>query len=207
MNRRVTVAAGVVLLGVGVFLGTLVPTTRAGEQEDMQAAMQKWAEYSTPGPEHKKLLESVGHWNVTTKRWDYPGADVIEGTAQSVVEPVLDGRFVFEKFTSTMDMGNGPMPFEGRSLFGYDNFQKKYVYTWADSMGTAIMTGSGNFDPTGKVLTMISENAPDMMTGKYTKMKSVSRDLGPDEHQFEMYSQNPDGSWWKTMEMIYRRAH
>jgi hypothetical protein len=104
-------------------------------------------------------------------------------------------------------MGEGPVPFEGRMLMGYDNLQKKYVSTWADSMGTGIMTSSGNYDATGKVLTLISTNAADPMTGGFTKMKMVAHDISPDETHLEMFSVGPDGGWWKTMEMVYTRAH
>ena len=207
MNRRITVLAGLALLGAGFSLGSLVSTSQADDHEmDMQAIMQKWADYGTPGPEHKKLLESVGTWNIATKRWDYPGAEVVVGTATSVVVPALDGRFVSERFTSSMDMGAGPMDFEGHCLTGYDNLQHKVVYAWADSMGTGIMTGAGTYDATGKVLTTICDNAPDAVEGKFVKMKGVTREISKDEHLFEMFAQNPDGSWWKNMEMTYTRA-
>lgn len=98
------------------------------------------------------------------------------------------------------------MQFEGRGIFGYDNLLKEYVYAWTDSMGTGIMTGTGHYDAAKKELVYITDNAPDPLSGKLVKMKSVSRDIGPDGHEFEMFSQGPDGSWWKTMEMTYTPA-
>ena len=207
MNTRIAVVGSVVVAGLGFGLGTMVGSSYAGGEDiAQQAAMEKWAEYSTPGPEHARIHKSVGRWDVTTKRWDYPGAEPVVGTASAVIEPILDGRYVVEHFKMMMPMGDVEVAFEGRNFFGFDNLQQKYVYAWMDSMQTGIITGAGTYDRAGKTLTMISENAPNPIDGVFVKMKSVSTDVSDDERRSEMFSELPDGSWFKSMEFVYRRA-
>ena len=49
---------------------------------------------------------------------------------------ILGGRYLEQRYEGTM-MGQ---PFSGIGVTGFDNYKKKFVSTWVDSMGTAIMT-------------------------------------------------------------------
>ena len=105
-----------------------------------------------------------------------------------------------------MDMGGEKMLFEGLGIFGYDNFKKKYVYTWVDNMGTMIMLAEGTPDATGKVITYLGE-IPNPATGETITVKTISRRESDDRELVEMHNQLPDGSWFKSMEIVMTRSH
>jgi hypothetical protein len=47
---------------------------------------------------------------------------------------------------------------------------------------------------------------PDVMSGKYEKMRSVEKTISKDEWVTEMFRTLPDGTESKTMEITYQRA-
>lgn len=112
--------------------------------------MQKMMAAATPGEFHKKLEAFTGKWNYTMKMWPAPDQTPEESSGTAEFKPMMDGRFMQQTITGTMDMGGGPMPFHGFGLTGYDNVTKKYWNTWVDSMGTGAMTSTGTVDATGK---------------------------------------------------------
>jgi len=56
----------------------------------------------------------------------------------------------------------------GIGFNGYDNLDKKYTMFWIDNSATAMYTAEGNFDKSGKVLTMYGK-MDDVITGKHDK--------------------------------------
>src|SRR5215470_4588351 len=63
------------------------------------------------------------------------------------------------------DVGLG---IQGMAVEGYDNVKKKFVSSWIDNMGTAIMISEGTYDAGAKTLTYTAET--EMMPGMKTKM-------------------------------------
>lgn len=128
-----------------------------------------------PTPEHDKLKAMAGKWKFVLKM---PDGTESPGTNEAKME--CGGLWLITDFKTTF----GGAPFQGRGMDGYDPDTKKYVGVWVDSFSTAPMTFEGNYDSTGKVLTMTSNAlGPDR---KPAKWRSISKFASPDEYTFEM---------------------
>jgi hypothetical protein len=122
-------------------------TGEAPKAPSPEEMMKAWTAAATPGEAHKKLEPIVGSFDVKTTSWMAPGKPPEETVGTSESKWVLGNRFVEENVTGTM-MGQ---PFSGVGYTGYDNYKKKYVGAWMDSMGTAWRTGrnmSSGWPPT-----------------------------------------------------------
>lgn len=160
--------------------------------------MAEYAKYATPGPEHEFLKSMAGSWKTVTKTWMGPGEPAVsEGRCKTSV--ILGGRYITDDYKG-MFMDN---PFEGFGITGYDLYNKEYVSTWVDSMGTAILVSKGKLDPTGKVLTMHA-TFDDPLSKEKRSMKEVLRIVDVNTRVFEMYA-TPEGKEVKEMEITYTR--
>jgi len=176
--------------------------TSAGNQEgkkDMQAMMDVYKKLGTPGVPHKLLANMAGSWTAKIKSWCEPDKPPMESTGACEQKMVLGGRFLHQEFTGEM-MGS---PFAGIGLNGYDNHTKKYVSTWMDSMGTAILFFEGTAGPDGK--TVIQESRYDDPVKGPMKWRSVTRIVDDNTHVFEMYGTEKSGKEEKMMEITYTR--
>ena len=162
--------------------------------------MKAWMAVATPGEAHKKLEPMVGSFTVTTKMWMDPTKPPEESTGTTESKWVLGGRFVEEHVDGTA-MGQ---PFNGIGFTGYDNYKKKYVGSWADSMGTMIMTSTGTADASGKKFTFWS-TMDDVVMKKPIKVKGVLTVVDDDHHTYEMWAPAPDGKMFKSLEIQYTR--
>ncbi len=181
---------------------TLLALAAAGAamaQEGQSADMQKVMEMIQPGPEHKMLTRMVGKWNAVGKMWMDPAAPPIESQGTMEYAAVLEGRY-FQGLYLGNWMG---MPFEGRSVDGFDRFAKEYFSYWYDNMGTGMMAMRGTASADGKVVTM-KGTAFDPMVGAEASFKTVTTWMDDNTIQYEMYSLK-DGKEIKSMEMIYTR--
>jgi len=169
----------------------------APSQEEM---MKVWMEVATPGDAHKKLEPLVGTFTAKTKAWMEPGKPPQETEGTSENKWVLGNRFIEQHVEGTMMN----QPFSGIGYTGYDNYKKKYVGTWMDSMGTMIMTSTGTMDRSGKKLTSWS-TIDDAILKKPSKVKSVLTIVDDDHHTFEMWGPAPDGKIIKMLEISYTR--
>jgi len=143
-------------------------------------------------PQHAKLKELEGKWNFTLKTSD--GAESI-GVSNYKLE--CDGLWL----TSDFNCKFGGVPFQGKGLDGYDPEKKKYVSVWVDSMTPVPMIFEGQYDSTGKILTMEANAAgPD---GKPAKWRSISKMVNADEHTFEMLVTPMGGSETSMMVVTY----
>lgn len=155
-------------------------------------------EMPQPGPEHKKLTSQVGTWSAELS---YMGEDGQQTKSKgvSVRKAPLGGFWLIDNFQADM-MG---MKFRGQGTTGYDPAKKKYVGTWVDSMTPSLMVIEGNFDKTGKILTM--EGMGQGFDGKPAKTRLVTTEKDKNTHVFEMFTQMPDGKFMKTMTITYTR--
>src|SRR5215208_885836 len=168
---------------------------------NMEEMLKKWQEVAEPGPAHKKLEPLVGEWEVESRFWFAgPDAPATETKGTSKCQWILGGRFLQEEFTGEL-MGK---PFRGLGTTGYDNFKKKYVGTWIDNMGTAIMYSEGTADAEGKTFTLLAKMDDPMTGAKDKQIKSVVRILSPDKHNFEMHDLSL-GPKSKMAEITYTR--
>jgi len=176
--------------------------TSTGNQEgkiDMQAMTDVYKKLGTPGAPHKVLASIAGSWSTKIKTWMEPNKPPTESTGTCEQKMLLGGRFLQQEFTGDM-MGS---PFTGIGVTGYDNHTKKYVSTWIDSMGTAILFFEGNASADGKTITQESRY-DDPLKGPM-KWRSVTRIVDDNTHVFEMHGTDKTGKEEKMMEITYTR--
>ncbi len=166
--------------------------------QDQAEMMKKWQEYMTPGQQHKTFEKYCGTWKAEITNYMDGQPSKAEGTA--IFEMILGGRYMKSTFNSVM-MG---MPMEGFGLDAFDNLTKEYTSIWLDNFGTGVLIMKGKVDPATKTLTYYG-NMVDPMTGKETKVKSVSSYEGQDKMLFEMFT--VDGTKEiKNMSIVYTRS-
>ena len=178
--------------------------------EQMAEMMKKWQATATPGENHKHLEHFVGNWELTMKVWmGGPESKPMVSKGAAETKWVLGKRYIQESLRAEMKMP-GPdgkemaMPFEGLGMTGYDNFKKVYVGTWADDMGTQLLTMRGGYDPAKKTLAMYGEMDEPAMDVYGRMFKAVTRVVDKDTHVFEMYDLHV-GENFKVMEITYKR--
>lgn len=171
--------------------------------EAMKKMMEECTKAATPGEHHKYLNPMAGKFTATFKYRMAPDAPWTESKSECEAEWILGGRFLVAKCKGEPMMGS-PVPFEGFGMMGYDNNLKKYVSTWADNMGTMIMTAEGACDSSGKTITLTSKfNCP--MMHKDTWMKSTYKIESDDKYTLTMSSPDEAGKEFTCMELNYTR--
>lgn len=172
---------------------------------DMDAFMK----LAQPGEHHKMMMEHmVGEWTTVNKHYAMPDTPPSESTGTATNKAILGGRYVVGEHKSKMSMP-GPdgapseFQFEGMGMTGYDNVKQKFVQTWADNMGTGILTAEGTYDPSTKTLTFTGEF--EMMPGSKVKFREVIRIIDKNKHIFEWYDDMMGGKEAKRMEIAYTR--
>ncbi len=218
-----TVVPWVALLGITAILGSRAVSQEPGggpgmkmDPEQMQKAMEEYMKLGQPGEAHKCLEYMIGKWDTVMKMYmagpDGPSTES-KGTTEN--KWVLDGRFVQSHAESMMEMPNPAdpknpmkMPFKGMGLFGYDNFRNVYTGTWADSMGTQLLTFKGARDPkTGDIVYYGEMDEPYVpgvgrLVGRYVRY--VTRVISKDKHVMECYDLYA-GENHKAFEITYTR--
>ena len=169
------------------------------EKPDFQAVMEVYQKLATPGAPHNVLARMAGTWNAKVRSWMEPGGPPAESAGTSEAKMILGGRFLHMDFAGDM-MGS---PFTGVGVTGYDNHTKKYVSTWIDSMGTAILFFEGSGSADGKTFTQ--ECLYDDPIKGPMKWRSVTRIVDENNHLFEMYGTGKNGKEEKMMEITYTR--
>jgi hypothetical protein len=129
-----------------------------------------------------------------------PGKPPVESSGRSEQKMILDGRFLQQDYNGDM-MGT---PFQGLGVTGYDNHTGKYMSTWMDTMGTAIMMFEGTASADGRTITQ---------TGRYDdpvqgpmEWRSVTRVIDDNTLEMEMYATGKSGKEEQMMEITYTRA-
>jgi hypothetical protein len=168
---------------------------------EMQEMMKKWQEIATPGPAHRVFDNLVGKWETTSSMWWSKDSPPQQSKGTSDVRWIMDGRYVLEEVSGDM-MG---MAWKGMGVTGYDNFKKKYVFTFLDNMGTAILTGEGDFDAKNNVLTSYGKMDEPLTGEKNKTVKYVTRVISKDKHVFEIYDLVGTPHEFKVIEMVYTR--
>ena len=176
---------------------------KKGAPPGTEEMMKKMMELGAPGEHHKKLDALVGSWETTMSMWmEGPGKPPARSKGSAEFRWVLGGRYLVQEVKGMM-MG---MPMNGIGYNGYDNLRKKYTMFWIDDMGTVMSTGDGNYDASGKVLTLYGK-MDDPTTDEYDKnVKYVTRWVGDNTFVFEMYDLAIGGADTKVMEINYERT-
>lgn len=162
--------------------------------------MQKWMEFMTPSDIHKMLAKSDGKWNEEMQFWMDPNAPAQTMTASCVNKMILGGRY--QESVHTGDFGG--MPFEGRSVTGYDNVRKIIVSTWFDNMGTGLTYMEGTWNPANQSIDMKGKMT-DPMTGMASDIREVLKFVDDDTQIMQQFGMK-DGKEYKTMEIKLTRV-
>jgi hypothetical protein len=169
------------------------------KQMDPQAMMEMYQKLATPGEPHKLFASLAGSWTTTTKEWMEPGKPPAESTGTADLKILLDGRFLYQEFTSQM-MGQ---PFSGIGIDGYDNLRKRYVTTWMDTMGTGIFMMEGTASADGKTITLKGQHAE--LGGGQMTHRAVWKIVDSNTQTFDMYGTHQGGKEIKMLEIAYTR--
>jgi hypothetical protein len=168
------------------------PKAPAGADEMFKAAAK-------PGEQHERMVKMFeGEWTTHLKGKDMDGSTVeSDGTAS--FKSLLGGRFLQQEVHGEYKKE----PFTGYGWMGYDNNTKQFVGVWIDSMGTGIMSGTGQETEKGKAWSF-----KDTMTTPMGPM--TSRDeikvVSDKEFTYTMYmSFQPGAPEAPMMEITYKR--
>lgn len=171
-----------------------------------EVAIKKMKELGMPGEQHKVLDALAGSWNYTVTYKMAPDApeEISSGTSNS--QWILDGRFIQQKVSGTMDMNKDGKTekFEGVGLIGHDNVTGKYRSIWVDNVSTGMMTASGTYDAATKTIKE-SGHYSCPVKGEEVKFNSELHFTDADHHTYTMYDQTPEGQTYKSMEIKYTR--
>jgi len=191
----------IVLLLSGI-AGAKAQDKKQPSNAEMQDVMKKWMEAATPNEHHKALDGMVGKWNMETTTWMDPGAPPMKTKGTAEISWMIDGRFLKQDAKGEF-MGG---PFIGFGLTGYDNNKKCYTMLWIDNTTTAMSAAEGNFNESGKIMTMYGK-MDEPTTGEHDKnVKYVLKIIDKDSFLFEVHDLSLDEPHTKTMEIAYTRA-
>lgn len=172
------------------------PAAPSPEEQAMMEAFQKAA---APGPQHARIAEAVGTYDMAVKSWQSPDVPPTVDSGTCTRRMALGGRVMVEEVDATM-MG---APFDGLGLHGFDNVSGKYWATWNDSVGTGLMVAEGDCDDQGACTFTGSWNDP-VTKGKVTA-RMTSHWTDANTEIFEMHGPGPDGKEMKMMQITYTR--
>jgi hypothetical protein len=148
------------------------------------------------GPNHRPLEWFEGEWNAIVAT---PGRDKPD-TGTMTCKVVFGDRFLSMEF----DGRSRGRFFRGSGMWGYNNLEKRYEATWADSESTAILFMAGKASADGKVFTFAGESN-DPVTGRRIITKAVITITGRETWKEEFFAVN-GGTESKTMEIVYTRS-
>jgi hypothetical protein len=94
--------------------------------------------------------------------------------------------------------------FHGGGMWGYNNIDKRFEMTWADSASTAIAFLTGAADDAKKVFTMTGD-CSDPISGKKAKQKEILTITGKDTYKQDFYWE-VGGAEMKGMSITYTRS-
>jgi hypothetical protein len=165
-----------------------------------EAEMKAWMAYMTPGEQHKLLAADEGTWKEEMTFWMGPDAPPQKYTATAVYKMIMGGRYQESTTTGTM---NG-MPFEGRSIVGYNNASKRFEMHWHDNMSTGQMHLIAEpWDGKSKTIEYKGE-VTDPMTSKPMKTRQVYTIVDDNTRKIEMFDSH-NGKEFKSMEINMTR--
>jgi hypothetical protein len=165
----------------------------------MEEMMAVYTKLAIPGAPHKQLASMAGSWNTETTAWMDSDKPPVKGTGTCEQKMLLGGRYLQQEYTGEM-MGS---QFVGINILGYDNYTKKYVSAWIDSMSTGIYYFEGTGSADGKTITQES-SYDDPVRGPMV-WHSVTRIVDDRTLKYEMYLIPKGGEDEKMMEMTVTR--
>jgi uncharacterized protein DUF1579 len=187
--KRITLAL------CSIFLLTTVKNLQAQNADEMKA----YQDFMTPGAMHKWMAKFNGTWEAEITSYMNPAAPD-KSKATNVMTTIMNGLYQVGDHSGNM-MG---MPFQGRSIMGYDNAKKMFVSTWVDNMGSGIIYMTGTYDDATKTLNLKGKQT-NPMNGKDAGIREVMKITDDNTYTLEMYGDGPDGKEIKYMEGTFKR--
>lgn len=179
---------------------TATPSQPKMDEKSAAAAAEKaWMEYATPGSMHKILMADEGDWSEEMTFWMAPGAPPTKAKAEFTSKSILDGRFQESLHKGEM-MG---MPFEGRSIVGYNNATKMFESTWIDNMSTGVIFMKGTYDEKKNCINYTGKET-DPETKKEIPVREVFTITDDNTRKLEMWH-TKNGKESKMMEITMTR--
>lgn len=179
-------------------LGILAQEKQTSPPEE--EAMLAWQAYATPGKSHEYLKKFVGTWRAQVTLWEKPEGppSKMDGTVEYTM--IFRGRYLQGKTAGSFDS----MPFEGLSLTGFDNAQKKFQTIWLDNMGTGIYYTEGTCQ---KDWTQCTDEGKwfDPITKSFFYVKNITKWVDKNKVTYEMFVTYPGKKPYKSMEILYTR--
>lgn len=152
-----------------------------------------------PGPEHQRLMDHVGTWDVECLFFTDPSADPVRCAAVETVER-FGPFYTLSHFDAPDMMG---MPFQGRGIRGYSPAARHYDSTWIDTLTPDLFHFTGRYEDDVLVL---HAKAPDPMSQVLTTWRSTERWIDADTRHFEMFMKIPtSGQEIQVMSYTSRR--
>ena len=179
---------------------TMEKKPEAPPMPDSATMMKNWQDYMTPGDMHKMMAKWDGTWTGDISMWMYPGDPVQKTTGTAVNKMIMNGLYQESNHTGLM-MG---MPFNGKSLVGFDNHRKEFVSTWVDNMGSGIMVMRGPWNEATKTMNL-KGTMVDPGTKNDTEVRETFRIVDDNTQELEMFVMTPDGKEFKTMNIKFTR--
>ena len=164
--------------------------------------MEEMMKANAPGEQHALLKRMAGTFDGEVIMKMSAEAPEMKSKGREVNTMILNGRFLKTDYTGDM-MG---MAFNGMQLNGYDNFKKKYVSVWVDSMNTGAMTAEGTADASGKTITYGGEYPCPAEGGKIKQFRQVLTFIDDDHHEFAMYEKDASGKEVRGLYIKYTRV-
>jgi hypothetical protein len=199
---RFTVGLAILVLAFSAgALSTRAQDTPAAPTDfDPEAAMAAFTEkVQASKPEIDRLKTLAGKWEAKQKFYfSGPGEAPTEQTSVEV-RTMLGEYWIMGAVDSEM-MG---MPFQGRSITGYDIMKQKYVTYWVDTMGPYGMFFEGTYDEATKTYTYICE-MKDAWTGLDSVYTIIETEQPDGSTQWSMSQKSAMGEL-KLMEAVYTR--
>ncbi len=186
----------ITLLISSILLASFFMVGKAQSPEEMK----KWMEYMTPSDVHKMMALSDGEWSEDILMWMDPNAPAQSMHTTGFNKMILGGRYQESVHSGEF---NG-MPFEGRSITGWDNARKIVFSTWIDNMGTGIVYMEGSWNEANKSIEMKGKMT-DPMTGNMTDIREVLKFIDENNQVMEQYGVK-DGKEYKSMEIKLTRV-
>ena len=197
--KRITIAICTLLLFVSCN-NEPIPEKKTDTPPMDEAAMNKaMQEFSTPGDKHKWLASFNGTWDAEIISFMNP-AKPDTSKATQTYSMTLNGLVQDATLTGNM-MG---MPFEGRSLTGYDNAKKKFVMTWVDNLSSGFTYMRGDYNDSTKTLHLRGTQT-NAMNGRDGNIREVMKIINDSTYTLDMYGDGPDGKETKFMTGTFKR--
>ena len=167
------------------------------EMTPEQKAMMKAA---APGQHHQYLEALIGNFTADVKFWMTPDSEPMQFSGTLSREWVLDRHFVKETIKADTPMG----PFEAIGFIGYNNIDGQYESIWLENHSTAIMSGSGMYNPETKTLFMMGKHR-DPATGHLITAWNETNLSDPYRETSIGYQVGADGKKFKNFEGVFVR--